>query len=128
MTDDTGGRGRLEVDLGVVRRVVERTADRTDGAAHALAATRADAPRTRARVRGAADVVDVRLELALSYPGPVRRTVETLREGVRTQVLALTGFTVRRLDVEVSALVAAPAPAPATAPAPTGPVPPDVEE
>ena len=114
-SDPVGDRGRLEVADAVVRRVVEHAADTTVGttaarrrrAGLALGGTGASA-----RIATRADQVDVRVDLALAYPAPILRTVEAVRSQVREQVRTLTGYSVRSLDVVVSAL-AAPAPAPA---------------
>lgn len=128
VTDEAADdRGRLEVALGVVRRVAERAADLTEGTAR----SRRPSPSgggsgSTARVTGRLDVVDLRLDVPLAYPVPVPTTVEAVRENVRERVHTLTGYTVRAIDVTVSALVGEPAspdPEPDTAaPSPSDPV------
>lgn len=112
--DPVGDRGRLEIADAVVRRVIEHAADSTVGTTGARRHRAGFVPvgaGTSARIATRADVVDVRLEVALAYPAPILRTVEAVRSRVREQVHTLTGYSVRSLDVVVAAL-ALPAPSP----------------
>ena len=97
-------RGRLSIDPSVVRRVVEHAADLVPGTARAPRRLSADRGAS-ARVSGAGNDVDVRLDVALVYPLPVREKVAEIRETVTGEVERITGYHVRGLDVVVSALL-----------------------
>jgi len=117
---DAGERGRTNVALVVVRRIAEHTADLVEGTSRARrfrAGLGAESGAT-ARVSGYADQVDVRLDVPLVYPTPIGPTVDAVRETVRERVHALTGYTVRALDVRVTALTP-----PVRTGAPAGPTP-----
>jgi uncharacterized alkaline shock family protein YloU len=99
-------RGRLEIDPTVVRKVAERAADLTEGTVRVPRRGLGSSLRgATARISGEGDQVDVRLDVALSYPAPVRDAVRELREQVTGEVARITGYRVRSVDVTVSALV-----------------------
>lgn len=93
-------RGTLRIDQGVVRKLAEHAADLAPGTA--ISGRRHGAS---AKVSGSGEEVDLRLELALTYPAPVRDTVEKLRADVSDEVLRMTGYRVRSVDIVVSGLV-----------------------
>jgi uncharacterized alkaline shock family protein YloU len=97
-------RGKLTIDQSVVRKVVEHSADLVPGTARARRRLGADRGAT-ARISGAGNDVDVRLDVALVYPVPVREKVAELRGAVTAEVERITGYHVRGLDVVVSALL-----------------------
>jgi len=115
--DDPGERGSLEIAFSVVRRIAEHAADLSDGTMRTerrvVGVGLGEAGAT-ARVSGYGDQVDLRLEVPLAYPAPIALTVEAVRGNVRERVETLTGYSVRALDVTVSALTV-----PAGPPAPT---------
>ncbi|MFP5020453.1 Asp23/Gls24 family envelope stress response protein [Pseudonocardia phyllosphaerae] len=114
---DPEDRGRLDVDPSVLRKIVEYAAD--------------TAPATRRRTRTVAgvgvgesgpsakvtprtaDEVDVRLTLALAYPGPVRAAVADVRERVTSDLRRMTGRRLGALTVDVDQLQSDRAPEPA---------------
>ena len=119
--DTRDDRGRTTVALVVVRQIAEYAADHTEATAtvHRRRVTGASDAGVSARVSGSADQVDVRLEVPLAYPTPIAPAVDAVREAVRERIHTLTGYTVRSLDVTVSALVSPSPPGGAPAPGPT---------
>jgi uncharacterized alkaline shock family protein YloU len=112
---DPADRGTLQIDAVVLRKIVEFAADQVPGTLRQerrLAGIDVGEAGASARVSiGSADplAVDVRLELTLRYPGPVRPVVDAVRARVGTELAALSGYHVRALDVTVAGLRAAPA-------------------
>jgi uncharacterized alkaline shock family protein YloU len=110
---DPEERGRLRIDPLVLRKIAEHTVD--------LMPDTLPAPRTVAGVglgnAGATakaivsgQRVDLLLELALRYPGPVRSTVDRLRSRIGDEVRRITGYQVRSIAVTVTALLPEPSP------------------
>lgn len=101
-------RGTLEVDPSVLRKIVEYAADTAPATRHRtrrLAGVDVGEAGPSAKVvTRTADEVDVRLWLALSYPGPVRAAVAEIRERIAADLLRMTGHRVGRFTVEVDAL------------------------
>jgi uncharacterized alkaline shock family protein YloU len=112
---DPGERGTLQIDPVVLRKIVEYAADQVPGTLRQerrLAGIDVGEAGASARISvGSADplAVDVRLELTLRYPGPVRPVVDAVRARVGADLEALSGYHVRALDVTVAGLRAAPA-------------------
>jgi len=108
---DPGERGRLRIDPSVLRKVAEHAADLTPGALPAqrtVAGIGLGATGATAKITVAAQRVDLRVELALRYPGPVRSTVDQLRSRVGDEVRRITGYQVRSIAVTVTALLSEP--------------------
>jgi uncharacterized alkaline shock family protein YloU len=109
-------RGRLEIHPAVLRKLVEHAADQVPGTLrHERRLAGIDVGESGASARvshGAADplTVDVRLELTLRYPAPVRTVVAAVRERVVTELADLAGHRVRGLTVIVAGLRETPAP------------------
>jgi uncharacterized alkaline shock family protein YloU len=101
-TDAPRGRGRLTIAPVVVERVVEDAVRRVRGVRPLEGR---DPVVVQARVLGTVASVSVRL--ALAYPSPVRETCGQVRSSIGAQVQRLTGISVSRLDVQVTALVPA---------------------
>ncbi|MGH3673028.1 MAG: Asp23/Gls24 family envelope stress response protein [Pseudonocardiaceae bacterium] len=108
---EPGERGRLRIDPSVVRKIAEHIAD--------LAPETRPAPRTVAgvgigrtgatsKVSLAVQGVDLYLELALRYPGPVRSAVDQLRNRINEEVQRITGYQVGSVSVTVTALLPEP--------------------
>ena len=118
--DTRADRGRTTVALVVVRRIAEYAADHTDATTTTprRGITGGSDAGVSARVSGSADQADVRLDVPLTYPTPIGPAVDAVRGAVRERVHTLTGYTVRSLDVTVTALTT-PAPTGAPAPGPT---------
>lgn len=120
--DDPADRGRLEIHPTVLRKIVEHAADQVPGTLRherRLAGIEVGEAGASARVSvGSADplAVDVRLELRLRYPAPVRTVIEEVRAKVGQDLAELAGHHVRALTVTVAGLRAAPAVAPAARP------------
>jgi uncharacterized alkaline shock family protein YloU len=110
---DPGDRGWLRIDPAVLRKIAERAADRTPGT---LPAPRAVAGLSRGRAGATAKVtitgqqVDVHIQLALRYPGPVPATVDQVRRRIDDEVRRLTGYQVCSITVTVTALLPEPSP------------------
>lgn len=107
---EIGDRGRLEIHPTVLRKIVEHAADQVPGTlrhARRLAGIDVGEAGASARVTtGSGDpaAVDVRLELTLQYPAPVRSIVEAVRARVGDELVRITGRRVRALTVTVSGL------------------------
>jgi uncharacterized alkaline shock family protein YloU len=107
-------RGTLQIDAVVLRKIIEFAADQVPGTLRQerrLAGIDVGEAGASARVSiGSADplAVDVRLELTLRYPGPIRPVVDAVRARIGAELLALSGYHVRALDVTVAGLRAAP--------------------
>jgi uncharacterized alkaline shock family protein YloU len=111
-------RGRLEIHPAVLRKIVEYAADQVPGTLRherRLAGIDIGEAGASARVTtGSGDPpsVDVRIELTLQYPAPVRTVVEAVRAKVGDELARLAGHRVRAMTVTVAGLRSArPAPA-----------------
>lgn len=105
---DPGERGTLSIDHLVVRKVAQRAADQVAGTAKVerkVAGLGLGDQGASARVSGHGNDVDLRLDVALHYPAPVRAVVGSVRAAVTEEVEHITSYTVRSLAVTVSALV-----------------------
>jgi uncharacterized alkaline shock family protein YloU len=108
--DEPGERGRLEISRTVLRRIAEHVADGVPGSTRVprrIAGVGVGEHGASARVSGPDQELAVRLDVALSYPAPVRRTAQAVRERVGEELRRLADCEVRRVDVTVSALVPA---------------------
>lgn len=109
-------RGRLDIHPLVLRKIVEHAADQVPGTLrHERRLAGIDVGEAGASARivtGSADptAVDVRLELTLQYPAPVRSVIEAVRSHVTSELTRLAGHRVRELSVTVAGLRGAPAP------------------
>lgn len=105
---EAGERGRLDIDATVLRKIVEHAADGTPGTLRherRVAGLGMGSTGASAKVSDGPDgVVDVRLELTLQYPAPVRRTVDAVRTRVGDELTRITGRHVRNLAVTVTGL------------------------
>ncbi len=104
-------RGALEVHQTVVCKVAEHAADNTPGtlpARRTVAGVGVGQQGASAKVDGRGNEVDLRLDVALRYPAPVRETVAELRRRVLDEVRRITGYQVHSVDVTVSALLPEP--------------------
>ncbi len=105
---DPDERGRTEIHPSVLRKVAEHAADGTPGTLRherRVAGVGMGSSGASAEVTDGPDgVVDVRLELTLQYPAPVRRTVDAVRARVAEELTRITGRRVRNLAVTVSGL------------------------
>jgi uncharacterized alkaline shock family protein YloU len=103
-------RGRLEIHPAVLRKIVEHTADQVPGTLRherRLAGIDMGEAGASARVTtGAGDppIVDVRLELTLQYPAPVRTVVAAVRATVSEELARIAGHRVRAMTVTVAGL------------------------
>ena len=111
-------RGRLEIHPAVLRKIVEYAADQVPGTLRherRLAGIDIGEAGASARVTtGSGDPpsVDVRIELTLQYPAPVRTVVEAVRAKVGDELARIAGHRVRAMTVTVAGLRSArPAPA-----------------
>ncbi|MGH3937166.1 MAG: Asp23/Gls24 family envelope stress response protein [Pseudonocardiaceae bacterium] len=112
MTVDLGERGRLTIHPSVLRKVAEHTANLTAGilpAPRTIAGIGLGNGGATAKVSLAAQQrVDLRMELAVRYPGSVRSTVHQLRSRVGHEVRRITGYEVRSIAVIITALLPEP--------------------
>jgi uncharacterized alkaline shock family protein YloU len=103
-------RGRLDIHPAVLRKIVEHAADGVPGTLRnerRLAGIDVGESGASARVTvgpGQPAPVDVRLELTLRYPAPVRGVVEAVRAAVADDLARLAGHRMRTLAVTVTAL------------------------
>ncbi|MDL4821961.1 Asp23/Gls24 family envelope stress response protein [Actinomadura opuntiae] len=106
MTPD--GRGRTTISDRAVARIVAKAARETAGAGGlgrsvlGVGVPGRRAARTDVRVNG--EVVTAKVALSVAYPMPVRDVARQVRESVRDRVEAMTGLTVRQVDVDVAEL------------------------
>lgn len=110
---DPDERGRLRIDPSVLRKIAEHTADLTPGtlcAPRTVAGVGLGSAGATAKVTVTGQRVDLRVELALRYPSPVRATVDELRRRIGDEVRRITGYQVRSIAVTVTALLPEPNP------------------
>ncbi|MDQ2789121.1 MAG: hypothetical protein DLM60_22790 [Pseudonocardiales bacterium] len=108
---DPDERGRLTIHPTVLRKIAEHTADLTPGtvcAPRTMAGIGIGDTSTTATVTVTGQRVDLHLELALGYPGPVRATVDLLRRRISDELARCTGHQVRSITVTVTALLPEP--------------------
>ncbi|MGH3451265.1 MAG: Asp23/Gls24 family envelope stress response protein [Haloechinothrix sp.] len=101
-------RGSLQIKHTVVRKLAQHAADQVRGVAvdeRRPAGIGTGTWSTTAKVHGAGNDVDLELDLALHYPGPVRTVVADVRRKVTAEIEHITSYRVRSLTVTVSALV-----------------------
>lgn len=104
-------RGRLRIAPSVLRKIAEHAADLTPGtlpARRTVAGVGMGSAGASAKAIVTGQLVDLRMELALRYPGPVRSTVEQLRSTIGDEVRRMTGYQVRSIAVTVTALLPEP--------------------
>jgi uncharacterized alkaline shock family protein YloU len=101
-------RGRLDVHPAVLRKIVQYAADQVPGTLHrgrSLAGFEVGDAGIKAKVStSGVNTVDVRLDLALAYPAPVRESVAAVRDRVAGELERLAGYRVRTLAVTVTGL------------------------
>jgi uncharacterized alkaline shock family protein YloU len=103
-------RGRLEIHPAVLRKIVEHAADQVPGTLrHERRLAGIDIGEAGASARittGAGDppTVDVRLELTLQYPAPVRTVVAAVRAKVSEELARVAGHRVRAMTVTIAGL------------------------
>ena len=103
-------RGRLEIHPAVLRKIVEHAADQVPGTLrHARHIAGIDIGEAGASARvttgpGDPPTVDVRLELTLQYPAPVRSVVAAVRQKVGEEVARIAGHRVRAMTVTIDGL------------------------
>ncbi|MGH3834966.1 MAG: Asp23/Gls24 family envelope stress response protein [Pseudonocardiaceae bacterium] len=110
---DPDERGRLRINPSVLRKIAEHTIDLTPGtlpARRTVAGVGMGSAGASAKAIVAGQQVDLRVELALRYPGPVRSTVDQLRSRIGDEVRRITGYQVRSIAVTVTALLPEPSP------------------
>ncbi len=107
--DTAAERGRTVVDRQVIEKIAEQAAcEVTDAGEHRRAfATIPGDGGGRLPVHAQLDGAEAWLsvEVALTYPGPLRAATEALRQHVVTRVEHLVGVSVRRVDIRVGWLV-----------------------
>ena len=103
-------RGGLDIHPTVLRKIVEHAADQVPGTLrHERRLAGIDVGEAGASARitpGPADpaALDVRLEITLQYPAPVRTVVEAVRAHVGEELVRIAGHHVRTLTVTVAGL------------------------
>lgn len=109
-------RGRLDVHPSVLRKIVEYAADRVPGTLHrerTLAGFDVGDAGIKAKIStSGVNTVDIRLDLALTYPAPVHDTVAAIRRQVTDDLERIAGHRVRSLAVNVTGLRSASAASP----------------
>jgi uncharacterized alkaline shock family protein YloU len=105
-------RGRLEIHPAVLRKIVEHAADQVPGtlrherrlAGIDLGIGEAGASARVTTRPGDPPTVDIRLELTLQYPAPVRTVVAAVRAKVGEELARISGHRVRAMAVTVAGL------------------------
>jgi uncharacterized alkaline shock family protein YloU len=105
-------RGRLEIHPAVLRKIVEHAADQVPGtlrherrlAGIDLGIGEAGASARVITGPGDPPSVDIRLELTLQYPAPVRTVVAAVRAKVGEELARISGHRVRAMAVTVAGL------------------------
>ena len=100
-------RGTLEIDQSVLRKIVEHAADQAPGTRHrarTVAGMGVGESRPSAKINTYADGIDVRLNVSLNYPAPIRSTVADVRERISRELDRIAGQQVRSLSVDVVSL------------------------
>jgi uncharacterized alkaline shock family protein YloU len=103
-------RGALDIHPTVLRKIVEHAADQVPGTLrHERRLAGIDVGEAGASARitpGMTDpsVLDVRLEITLQYPAPVRTVVDAVRAHVREELVRIAGHRVRTMVVTVAGL------------------------
>jgi uncharacterized alkaline shock family protein YloU len=103
-------RGRLDIHPAVLRKIVEHAADQVPGTLRherRLAGIDIGEAGASARVTtgtGDPPSVDIRLELTLQYPAPVRTVVAAVRAEVGAELARVTGHRVRSMTVTIAGL------------------------
>ena len=104
-------RGRLDIGPTVLRKIVEHAADQVPGTLRherRLAGIdiggEAGASARVATGTGDPPTVDVRLELTLQYPAPVRAVVAAVRAKVSEELARVAGHRVRAMTVTIAGL------------------------
>lgn len=103
-------RGRLDIHPSVLRKIVEHAADQVPGTLrHERRLAGIDMGEAGASARittgpGDPPTVDLRLELTLQYPAPVRTVVEAVRAKVGEELDRIAGHRVRAMTVTVAGL------------------------
>ena len=103
-------RGRLVVARQVVEKIAEQAAfevTETGAERRAFAVVPGGDPGGRVPVTAQldGDQAWLNVDVALTYPGPLRAATEELRHHVVTRVEELAGVSVRRVDIRVGWLV-----------------------
>jgi uncharacterized alkaline shock family protein YloU len=107
-TVDPEERGRLRIDPSVLRKIAEHIADMTPGTLRArrtVAGVGLNSTGATAQATVTGQRVDLRMELALCYPGSVRSTVEQLRSKISGEILRIAGYQVHSIAVTVTGLL-----------------------
>ena len=103
-------RGRLEIHPAVLRKIVEHAADQVPGTLrHERRLAGIDIGEAGASARvitgpGDPPTVDIRLELTLQYPAPVRTVVADVRAKVDEELARVAGYRVRAMTVTIAGL------------------------
>lgn len=108
---DPDERGRLRIDPSVLRKIAKHTADLTPGTLRArrtVAGVGVGSAGATVKATVTGQRVDLWVELALCYPGPVRSTVEQLRSKISDEIRRITGYQVRSIAVTVTGLLPEP--------------------
>lgn len=107
---EPGERGTLDIDPGVLRKIVEYTADQVPGTLRLerrLAGIDVGETGAKARItqgNGDPTAVDVRLEVTLHYPAEIRTVIDAVRGKVDAELTRITGNHLRTLSVTVAGL------------------------
>jgi uncharacterized alkaline shock family protein YloU len=103
----------LTIGSSVLRKLTEHTADLTPGtvpAPRTVAGVGVGSTGATAKITILGQRVDLRVEVALRYPGSVRSTVDQLRSRISDEIRRITGYQVRSIAVTVTALLPEPGP------------------
>ncbi|WP_182977112.1 Asp23/Gls24 family envelope stress response protein [Arthrobacter cheniae] len=104
---DPSTRGTLVIAERAIEKVASNAASTVPGVSGpaggflGLGARHNDTARPKADVQLNGLIASLRLEVGITYPAPLKRTSELLRERVREEVSRICGLDVRQVDIDI---------------------------
>lgn len=109
--DDPGERGRTTIAARPIERIAARLVTEVDGVGGAaqrvlgVAVDGEDLDRSaKVTAQLSGEVASLEVRLSVAYPAPVAATTQRAREHLMRRLQELTGLTVSRVDITVTAL------------------------
>ncbi|WP_394253235.1 Asp23/Gls24 family envelope stress response protein [Arthrobacter pityocampae] len=107
---DPSTRGTLVIAERAIEKVASNAASNVPGVSGpssgflGLGARHSDTARPKVDVQLNGLIASLRLKVGITYPAPLRRTTELLRERVRGEVSRICGLDVRQIDIDIDTL------------------------
>lgn len=108
---DPSTRGTLVIAERAIEKVASNAASNVPGVSGpaggflGLGGRHNDTGRPKADVQLNGLIASLRLEVGITYPAPLKRTSELLRERVREEVSRICGLDVRQVDIDIDTLL-----------------------